>query len=450
MKGRNYILYVKGPRAGELGFPGKWTPDPDFTEQIPGLSVESETENKEQTMSELKPISFEALASKEHEDKIGCVEGRLSTLYDAKTGTTKAGKDWSLQDGVLKDASGNEHRVCFAAGQDVGRLKGRMIRLTSHVGEKGMSGLYMKEDTYTNKQGKEVTTRKIHVTATANIEEVGSSGQPAPSSAKPQSTEHKPMESQTSNSDPAEVRIANYFSVFNRVCLAAGKDPDEVVHGLSSSDIKEITTGICMSFKGQYGAYLPPHFADREGAEETMKRHEAAVGKSQQATQEDEAGEKDSPKKTSPSEKPASWRECVHPKKKVALGDLEEEDLMTLIDWAHTAEPKSEDGIALRSQILVADAELRYDYSKKVSSAMTKKGLGGKFEEEDVDEVCNTKWGSDFSELNTAQLYELLSGIGDHVKEMVGLREAKNEKPKKKLPPKPAASDDDDDDEFPS
>lgn len=446
MKEREYILYVKGPKAGELGFPGKWTPDPDPTDQIPGLSVE--TEHQEQTnMSELKPISFEALASKEHEDKIGCVEGKLSTLYDAKTGTTKAGKDWSLQDGVLKDASGNEHRVCFAAGQEVGHLKGKMIRLTSHVGEKGMSGIYMKEDTYTNKQGKEVTTRKIHVTATANIEEVGSGGQPAPSSAKPQSTEHKPMESQTSNSDPAEVRIANYFSVFNRVCLAAGKDPDEVVHGLSSSDIKEITTGICMSFKGQYGAYLPPHFADREGAEETVKRHETAVGKSQRATQED--GEKDSPKRTSPSEKPASWREFLHPKKQVTLGDLEEEDLMKLIDWAHTAEIKSESALAVKAQVLMADAELRSEYSKKVSSALTKKGLGGKFEEEDVDEVCNTKWSSDFSELNTAQLYELLSGIGDHVKEMVGLREAKNEKPKKKLPPKPAASDDDDD-EFPS
>lgn len=72
------------------------------------------------------------------------------------------------------------------------------------------------------------------------------------------------------NTDTIQTRINTYLSIMDEVVRQVKKrnplrcDNDTPLAGFSPSDIKEITTGISMSYKGQYGVYAPPVFGDSE------------------------------------------------------------------------------------------------------------------------------------------------------------------------------------------
>lgn len=351
----------------------------------------------------MNPIPFAQLATYVDKQPIPCVEGVLSTLYPVdhvkKDGTPI---QYPKQNGVLKDGA-MEHRITFDAKcEQPMEMKGKRVRISSNVGQHGMTGIKM--DRYNEQYP------KISVTSSAHVEVVGSAGQPAPvqQAAKPAPSQSqqgcsKPAEPEPSG-DTAEVRIANWFRVFNLVCQSAGHDPSEVVKGLSPSDLKEITTGTVMSFKGPYATYQAPFFGG-QGVGEMIARQDSLLDRAKAVT-----SSLDSPTTTSPSEPVRTWRDVEY--KGVKLGDYEDERIAELISWAHnTPSPKSDEGRALRSALLMADAELSVRASKAVSAGIAKAGLGADFDEEDVDTVCINNFDTVFKDLNYAELQALGTGL---------------------------------------
>ncbi len=435
---REYTLYLSD---GAKGFPRpNWSPTWNDKETLPGLLI-SRTNQKENTnmSSALKPMALATVAELAHGSPIVCLECKLVKL-NAQTlrGKGQYG-DWVLQFGELSD--GNlRHDVVFASDEVIQEpsMEGKMVRITAQEYKGKLKGITLEDKEVKGKQ-----KRSIKVTFPAKVELLDGDSQ---ASSPPQSNQTTPSQTsrpmnQESSTEPVEVRIANYFGIFNRVCLAVGQDPDEVVGKLSPTDIKEISTGISMSYKGQYGVYAPPIF--QGGATEAIAHQEEQVGKSRAITKELEDGETDSPKKTT-NGKPKGWRDYLHPKKNVPLGELDEEGLAKLIDWAHKTEnPPSEDGKALRPYLILADNELRKPLMATVAKALAKQGMGQSFDEGEVDEVCQAEWKVDYNELTFPQLVQLNGSLKEYVADMKSLYDAKKTAPKK-IAKKPIAQDDGD------
>jgi hypothetical protein len=445
VKERTYVLHMRGPEAGAKGFPGQWSPELDPAEQIPGISVEPKPNETETMNDNLTPLTPEELAGKEHKDTVRAVEGVLATLYDPRK-ETKAGKpiQYPKWEGVLKLSGGKEFRIeVDAEHPDFGKhLKGKRLRFTCKVGPKGLSGLHM--DRYADN----AKYHHVAVTKTAIIEEVGSSGQPTSQTQRPKpegyeeeedtpkGTKGRPSQStEPAGNEPVEIRVANKLRIFRCYCDAMGRDYEATLAELSADKMAEWATGTEMSFKEGY-IHRAPYFAS-EQAGETMARTEALVERARKASAE--AGETTLPTKTSPSK--AGWKEFED--RGTKLGDMEQEQLAKLIRWANDKKDValSEAATALRSQLLMADAELRGKASHKVSAALAKAGLGDEFTEEEAEEVLEEEFGVTLSDMNYGQLFLLGNGLAEFVAKM----KAKHAPPPKKAAKPPVKKSEEDD-----
>ena len=93
-----------------------------------------------------------------------CIEGKITKLFPRKSGTGEHG-EWSFQNGEMSDAAGDLIEIKWKGCEDVpGSWKGKTVRVYSHKGEKGRTGLYAFDDEY---QGK--TTRKVKIISTAEM-----------------------------------------------------------------------------------------------------------------------------------------------------------------------------------------------------------------------------------------------------------------------------------------
>lgn len=294
-----------------------------------GEDIENQTTKKENNMR-ATPVSVADLNSYKDGQVIPCFEGVITKLYEAKTGTSK-GRPWSFQGGFIKDMNGDEHRITFAGAsqaQDEKEAKGKRIRLTPSSIRGKIKGLTLKiED---NDKNPNEPYRKIQVDEGCKIEFVnGSASQPsssqshAPSSPSSSSQRHTPQHEST-----VEDRVTGYFGVLAAVNSSfnanAGRLP-----ALSPSDLKDISTYISMTFRGDYGAYAPPVFR--------LGREDCAAG----APQSTDGG--DAPAAASVAEKP--WKSFIHPKRGKPLGEipLQTKDkvggLASLIKWAINTDP---------------------------------------------------------------------------------------------------------------
>lgn len=108
------------------------------------------------TIKEVKEMSPKAV--------IEYVEGTLSVLYPAKRGNSN-GKDWMLQNGVLKDDSGDVKLMFCIEDELPPEWKGKRISLTAHSGPKGLSGIYTDDNNHAGR-----VERQIKITATGKIQ----------------------------------------------------------------------------------------------------------------------------------------------------------------------------------------------------------------------------------------------------------------------------------------
>ena len=127
--------------------------------------------------TENQPFPFAAIKSCADKQPLACIEGTLTALYGRKTGTNSQG-EWSIQNGEIA-ADGIKYPIFIKDRDELpSGLKNEKIRISSYSGQKGISGLYVMDDSHNG-----TTTRKIKITPTANIEQVAVS---SPSSPQPQ------------------------------------------------------------------------------------------------------------------------------------------------------------------------------------------------------------------------------------------------------------------------
>lgn len=339
----------------------------------------------------MKPATFKELQEYKVDQQIPCVEGVLVTIYDPKTGIAKGGankgKEWTLQSCNLRDDNSDEHRLLITSADQVldKRMKGKRIRISSHVGSKGMSGVYMSENTYTNKNDEQVTERQIKITATALVEELGAGGEAK--SDKPSSNGAPASRPAAHHSQPdyeltpVSQRAGLYFDVMEEVKRQVDirtSDKDSPLHKeeFSVEDYRAITAVIAGTYRADKGAYAPPYFGPASGTSE--KELAAMPGKEWE-------GDKGKPQAT---EKPQTWREYVY--KDVKLGDKSRPEMRELLKWYHLKgkATESEVGKKLAAQLLMAGAELKMPDLKAVAyDALGEHGLGKEFMEEDVEGI---------------------------------------------------------------
>lgn len=96
-------------------------------------------------------------------------KGVIKATFARKSGVTN-GKEWSVQNIVLQEGAA-EIKCTLWNRDDVTAMKGRQVWLISHKSQKDgkLVGLTIKENTYTNKGGKEVTEKVLDVGEKAEI-----------------------------------------------------------------------------------------------------------------------------------------------------------------------------------------------------------------------------------------------------------------------------------------
>lgn len=239
-------------------------------------------------------IPFAQLATYISKQDIPAVQGTISKLYDnPKTGVSEHGP-WCMHNGKISD--GNlEHDIVFAMEGPSDNLKGKTILIEcGRTGQGKLCDLSM--DEYNGK-------RKIKVGKRAKITILdGSTPSPVSSPSQPAATQPRPSPVAGNGIPVGESTVAErvdtWFRIFEVVCQEAGQNSGEVQKSFSPSDLKEITTGISMSYKGQYGVYAPPYF----GAEKQT---------------------------------PGRWQDFLYPSKPPRkLGEVPEIDLLRYVTWA--------------------------------------------------------------------------------------------------------------------
>lgn len=129
-------------------------------------------------------------------------------------------------------------------------------------------------------------------------------------------------------------RVYDYFRVMGTVINAHKKLKDELgLPEFSPTDLKEITTGICMSYKGRYGVFMAPIFSDASPVSSEPKP--ASVKVPDETGWDDVEKEIQAGKVKQPAKKiESSWKSFVHPRRNVALGAMKDDELVAIARWA--------------------------------------------------------------------------------------------------------------------
>jgi len=261
----------------------------------------------------MDPIPLQQLDAKDDGDSIRCVQGKIISLFEPKRGEGKYGP-WVLQNGTIAQ-DGIQHRICFAdegVVLDPEKFKNKLVRITAGAGSKGkLRGVTMDVGEY-----KGEPTRTIKVSSGARVELV--EGEQTPTQPTTKNFSVKAPAPVAANVDR---RIALYYDVWERVCAQFAGSPVQ----LSPSDLKDITTHICLTFKGwevdpngrYYAGYGEPIF---DGAPpEAKPEPETTAPENYRATAE-------------------HWSVFEHKGK--TLSEFTEEEIKDAITWAFSVGPK--------------------------------------------------------------------------------------------------------------
>jgi hypothetical protein len=135
-------------------------------------------------------ITLELLKERAPGSVISQITGQVKNVWDPKTGTSSKGP-WSFQDIVLIDSNGEEMKVSVQHPNmpPVPKsLIGKTVEITAKQGERGYTGVYV-EDNENKKTGEVI--RRIKVTPTGSIKEVGEESSYSQALGKPISSSTK-------------------------------------------------------------------------------------------------------------------------------------------------------------------------------------------------------------------------------------------------------------------
>lgn len=100
----------------------------------------------------------------EQGETVTATKGKLKAVFERNTGTNEHG-NWSIQNVIISDGDVEmKVKVCDRESAIPSAWKGKLIYLTSLNGDKGITGLKVKEDTYKGK-----TSKILSATKTAEI-----------------------------------------------------------------------------------------------------------------------------------------------------------------------------------------------------------------------------------------------------------------------------------------
>lgn len=116
----------------------------------------------------MKNMTFKEIMAMDDGHTVEEVSGILTSVYDRREGKTGA-KQWSFQDGQLKNDAGETLIVTFNNHPDMGPWKGEKITITSSQGKRGPKGIVFKIDTYKDKEGQLKNKQKIQANENAKI-----------------------------------------------------------------------------------------------------------------------------------------------------------------------------------------------------------------------------------------------------------------------------------------
>jgi len=290
------------------------------------------------TPDNMTSLPFSKLADKEDGDAISQVEGVLTKIWDAKKGKTGKGSDYCLQNGELKEeGTGLTTDITFASAnhEQPKSRKGCKLRITCHEGEKGKSGVYMKQEEYKGK-----TTRKLWVTATAEVVDINSSngasqersqaqetpdgGRQASDAAPSRSVQSRGTPAGNGNTTTVHRRALCYFGVMSAVMKAKEEaiQKGATLPDLSVTDLKDIATHLSMTYRGDYGCYAEPFFGEKK-ANGTSERELAEMP--------EKTWEGDQSTDTKP--KVETWKDVLH-KSGIKLGEAPVDKLKEWALWA--------------------------------------------------------------------------------------------------------------------
>lgn len=112
----------------------------------------------------MRVIHLSEVLQMEPGETVTATKGKLKAIFERNTGTNEHG-DWSIQNVILADGEVEmKVKVCDRDAAIPSAWKGKLIYLTSVNGEKGITGLKVKEDTYKDK-----TSKILSATKTAEI-----------------------------------------------------------------------------------------------------------------------------------------------------------------------------------------------------------------------------------------------------------------------------------------
>lgn len=243
---------------------------------------------------------FASLAGMINFQDFPAMEFTVSSLKKAYNGVGQYGP-YTLHSGEITDGS-LSHQVLFTIDGGADHLFGKRIRVEAGRDRNGkLCDLCMEEKEYPKGSGKMERSVKIGKRAKITIldgstpSQVSSPSQPAATHPKPSAVAGNGIP--VGESTVAE-RVDAWMKILAEVCRQTNRDMVQVWKDFSPSDLKEITTGISMSYKGQYGVYAPPYF----GAEKQA---------------------------------PGRWQDFLYPSKPPRkLGEVPEIDLLRYVTWA--------------------------------------------------------------------------------------------------------------------
>lgn len=345
----------------------------------------------------MKAISLQDLVEYKSGVAVACVEGLLTKLYDPKTIDTRKGP-WTTQDGILTDDAQNTFAIKFG-DESVCQPKemyNKRIHIECKAGQKGSTGLSIKEDQWKDKTTGEPRSKTyIYVTATAQITYPNGAPSARPRQPIPnQTTQSKPntpnsntkpmSQAQPQDDEPIgenecfEDRASDWKRGFSHVCQMFGHDPEVVAKGFSSSDIKEITTGLAASFKAKFGMHQRMHFQGE--------------------------GRASAPSTEPPKDdlKISNWKEVMHchPKVQKKLADIAPAKQWEYWQWATVFQPGENTNLEtkrLQAALLIMGEELKFTHPKYVTQRLKAEKLEN---DEALDAFANQEYGVDARDMS--------------------------------------------------
>lgn len=299
------------------------------------------------------------------------------------------------------------------------------------------SGKGMKRSVYKNKFNK--TTQQVDVSDKTDIEVIGEAadskgGMPPERSEPPDNgrnasdrprtpaNSHPADDDESIDHTPVNKRIFDYFKTMAGVVKAHGELKEKWnLPEFSPSDIKEITTGICMGYKGKYGVYRAPIFPQSNGVTEKELAEQP-----EKSWEGDKPASQASPQST---ENLTSWKSCPHPRRKneagepLTIGEMTQSDRLKYCRWAATiADQPDEKGDKLfyaNIKMLMASKGWS-DPVKLLSVSLSEDpGYGEAFIEENINQYTQAKFSKDLDDIDSEEALIVCSEYDDAIKEIM-------------------------------